>query len=126
MSPCSLARSGNRELTERLACFHATPTRVREVSIKPGTRRGVLRGLTNTVGVIASDGIVRAARFAALSAVPILFLLQLAMIVNFSVLFDTFTARTLLVPAFADDIDHKAWWPSKLGANPHNASSAVS
>src|SRR5690606_151395 len=71
-------------------------TRVREESLKHGTRTGVLRGLTVTGGVITSAGIVLAATFAALSVIPILFLVQLAFIVAFGVLLDTFIVRSLL------------------------------
>src|SRR5690606_38445268 len=89
-------------------------TRVREESLKHGTRQGVLRGLTITGGVITSAGLVLAATFAALSVIPILFLLQLAFIVAFGVLLDTFVVRTLLVPALVYDIGARVWWPSKL------------
>ena len=89
-------------------------TRVREESLKHGTRTGVLRGLTVTGGVITSAGIVLAATFAALSVIPILFLVQLAFIVAFGVLLDTFIVRSLLVPALVHDIGPKVWWPSKL------------
>lgn len=89
-------------------------TRVREESLKHGTREGVLRGLTITGGVITSAGLVLAATFAALAVIPILFLAQLAFIVAFGVLLDTFVVRTLLVPALAYDIGEKIWWPSKL------------
>lgn len=89
-------------------------TRVREESLGHGTRRGVLRGLTITGGVITSAGIVLAATFAALSVIPILFLVQLAFIVAFGVLLDTFVVRTLLVPALAYDLGPRIWWPSKL------------
>ncbi|MFP3434392.1 MMPL family transporter, partial [Paraburkholderia sp. SIMBA_061] len=57
---------------------------------------------------------VLAATFAALSVIPILFLVQLAFIVAFGVLLDTFIVRSLLVPALAYDIGKKIWWPSKL------------
>lgn len=89
-------------------------TRVREESITHGTRQGVLRGLSVTGGVITSAGLVLAATFAALSVIPILFLLQLAFIVAFGVLLDTFIVRSLLVPALAYDIGRTIWWPSKL------------
>lgn len=89
-------------------------TRVREESRKVGTRRGVLRGLTVTGGVITSAGLVLAATFAALSVIPILFLVQLAFIVAFGVLLDTFVVRSLLVPALAYDLGRVIWWPSKL------------
>lgn len=89
-------------------------TRVREESLKHGTRQGVLRGLTVTGGVITSAGVVLAATFAALSVIPILFLVQLAFIVAFGVLLDTFIVRSLLVPALTYDIGRAVWWPSKL------------
>ena len=89
-------------------------TRVREESLKHGTREGILRGLAITGGVITSAGVVLAATFAALAVIPILFLAQLAFIVAFGVLLDTFVVRTLLVPALSYDIGRKIWWPSKL------------
>ena len=89
-------------------------TRVREESIAHGTREGVLRGLSITGGVITSAGLVLAATFAALSVIPILFLVQLAFIVAFGVLLDTFVVRSLLVPALAYDLGRRIWWPSKL------------
>lgn len=93
-------------------------TRVREESLKHGTREGVLRGLTLTGGVITSAGVVLAATFAALSVIPILFLVQLAFIVAFGVLLDTFVVRTMLVPALSYDIGRAVWWPSKLSRAP--------
>ncbi|QTX05214.1 MMPL family transporter [Agromyces archimandritae] len=89
-------------------------TRVREESALHGTRRGILRGLTLTGGVITSAGLVLAATFAALGVLPVLFLAQISFIVAFGVLLDTFLVRTLLVPALATDIGRKVWWPSKL------------
>ncbi len=89
-------------------------TRVREESIKSGTQRGVIKGLVVTGGVITSAGIVLAATFAALGVIPILFLFQIAFIVAFGVLLDTFVVRSLLVPALIRDIGSFVWWPSKL------------
>ncbi|MEV8337080.1 MMPL family transporter [Leucobacter sp. NPDC077196] len=89
-------------------------TRVREESRRHGTREGILRGLTITGGVITSAGLVLAATFAALSVIPILFLVQIAFIVAFGVLLDTFIVRSLLVPALSTDIGKAIWWPSKL------------
>ncbi|MFI8523839.1 MMPL family transporter [Promicromonospora sukumoe] len=90
-------------------------TRVREESLVHGTREGVLRGLRLTGGIITSAGLVLAATFTALAVIPVLFLAQLAFIVAFGVLLDTFAVRSLLVPALAYDIGRKVWWPSKLG-----------
>jgi RND superfamily putative drug exporter len=89
-------------------------TRVREESLKHGTREGVLRGLTVTGGVITSAGIVLAATFAALGVIPILFLAQIAFIVAFGVLLDTLIVRSLLVPAAIYDLGARSWWPSRL------------
>ncbi|MDQ0754972.1 MMPL family transporter [Arthrobacter sp. B3I4] len=90
-------------------------SRVREESLKHGTRAGILRGLAVTGGVITSAGVVLAATFAALGVIPIMFLVQLAFIVAFGVLLDTVLVRSLLVPALAYDIGPRIWWPSKLG-----------
>lgn len=89
-------------------------TRVREESLKIGTRPGILKGLTVTGGVITSAGVVLAATFAALGVIPLLFLVQLAFIVAVGVIIDTVLVRTLLVPALAYDIGPAIWWPSKL------------
>jgi RND superfamily putative drug exporter len=89
-------------------------SRVREESLRHGTRSGIRRGLVSTGGVITSAGLVLAATFAALGVIPILFLAQLAFIVAFGVLLDTFIVRSLLVPALAYDIGRAIWWPSKL------------
>lgn len=88
-------------------------TRVREESLKIGTKKGVILGLVVTGGVITSAGIVLAATFAALAVIPILFLVQLAFIVAIGVLLDTTIVRSLLVPAIIHDIGKHAWWPAK-------------
>src|SRR5699024_6261504 len=89
-------------------------TRVREEALKHGTRDGIIRGLSVTGGVITSAGLVLAATFAALSVIPILFLVQIAFIVAFGVLLDTFLVRAFLVPALMYDLGPVVWWPSKL------------
>ncbi|APX02310.1 MMPL family transporter [Arthrobacter sp. QXT-31] len=89
-------------------------SRVREESLKHGTRPGILRGLGVTGGVITSAGVVLAATFAALGVIPIMFLVQLAFIVAFGVLLDTVLVRSLLVPALAYDLGPRIWWPGKL------------
>lgn len=89
-------------------------SRVREESLKHGTREGVLRGLTATGGVITSAGVVLAATFAALGVIPLAFLVQIAFIVAVGVLLDTIVVRSLLVPALVLDIGPKAWWPGVL------------
>ncbi|MFD9739006.1 MMPL family transporter [Umezawaea sp. NPDC059074] len=89
-------------------------TRVREESLRHGTREGTLIGLSVTGGVITSAGVVLAATFAALAVLPILFLAQIAFLVAFGVLLDTLVVRSLLVPALTVDIGRAVWWPSAL------------
>lgn len=99
-------------------------SRVREESLAHGTRPGILRGLVATGGVITSAGLVLAATFAALGVIPILFLAQIAFIVAFGVLLDTFVVRSLLVPALSYDIGRAIWWPSKLSRRDEPAGEA--
>ena len=89
-------------------------TRVREESIREGTRPGILKGLAVTGGVITSAGVVLAATFAALGVLPILFLAQIAFIVAFGVLLDTTVVRSLFVPSVSYLLGAKIWSPSKL------------
>lgn len=97
-------------------------TRAREESYRHGTRKGVLRALAVTGGVITSAGIVLAATFGALTVIPLVFLAQIAFIVAFGVLLDTLVVRSLLVPAISVDLGRWTWWPSRLwrqeGAEP--------
>jgi len=89
-------------------------TRTREETIRLGTRRGILKSLAVTGGVITSAGIVLAATFGALFVLPILFLAQIAFLVSVGVLIDALIVRSLLVPALVYDIGPKVWWPSRL------------
>lgn len=96
-------------------------SRVREESLVHGTRKGVLRGLVATGGVITSAGVVLAATFAALGVIPLAFMLQIAFIVAFGVLLDTLIVRSLLVPALVRDIGPASWWPGKLSRTSEEA-----
>ncbi|MFB7670468.1 MMPL family transporter [Kitasatospora purpeofusca] len=98
-------------------------TRVREESLRVGTREGVLRGLTATGGVITSAGVVLAATFAALGVIPLAFLAQIAFIVAFGVLLDTLLVRSLLVPALVRDLGDRVWWPAGAGRGALRAAS---
>jgi RND superfamily putative drug exporter len=89
-------------------------TRVREESLRLGTRAGMTKALTVTGGVITSAGIVLAATFAVLGILPLVFLAQLGFAVAFGVLLDTMIVRSILVPALVHEIGPKVWWPSKL------------
>jgi len=88
--------------------------RVREETIRHGTREGMLRGLAVTGAVITSAGIVLAGTFSALAVLPLVFLTEIGFIVAFGVLLDTFIVRSILVPALTFLLDRRIWWPSKL------------
>lgn len=89
-------------------------SRVREESVRHGTRAGVLRGLTATGGVITSAGVVLAAVFAALGVLPLVQFVQIAVVVALGVLLDTLIVRSLLVPALTLELGRRTWWPSSL------------
>ena len=93
-------------------------TRAREESQLHGARAGVLRALAVTGGVITSAGLVLAATFGALSVLPLLFLAQMAFLVGFGVLLDTFVVRSLVVPAAVHLLGDRVWWPSRLARGP--------
>ena len=100
-------------------------TRAREESMKHGTRIGIERALSVTGGVITSAGVILAATFAALGVIPLLFLAQLAFIVAFGVLIDTFVVRSILVPALVTEIGDRTWWPSALARGPIEGKSSA-
>src|SRR6266540_67902 len=89
-------------------------TRVREESLRLGTRRGALAGLAVTGGVITSAGLVLAATFSVLATLPLVFITELGFAVALGVLIDTFIVRSVLVTALTLDIGRWMWWPSKL------------
>jgi putative drug exporter of the RND superfamily len=93
-------------------------TRVREESLKLGTRPGLLRGLAVTGGVITSAGVVLAATFLVLGVLPLVVLQQIGFAVAAGVLLDTLIVRSLLVPALSYEIGGRIWWPSKLMRQP--------
>ncbi|MCY0925827.1 MMPL family transporter [Streptomyces sp. H27-H1] len=89
-------------------------TRVREVAMEHGTRRGALLGLSTTGGVITSAGLVLAGTFAAMASLPLVFAAELGFTVAFGVLLDTMIVRSVLVTALTLDVGRWMWWPSKL------------
>jgi RND superfamily putative drug exporter len=92
-------------------------TRVREESIRSGTRRGALTGLAATGGVITSAGLVLAGTFAMLGTLPLVQFTEIGFAVALGVLLDTIVVRSVLVTALTLDIGRHIWWPSAL-ANP--------
>ena len=90
-------------------------TRVREESLTYGTRQGVVRGFVgygrgHHLGGDRARRDLRSARGDP-DHVP---RSQLAFIVTFGVLLDTFVVRSLLVPALELDLGKLIWWPSAL------------
>jgi RND superfamily putative drug exporter len=100
-------------------------TRVREESLRHGTRRGALIGLAATGGVITSAGFVLAGTFAALATLPIVFLAELGFTVAIGVLLDTIVVRSVLVTALNLDIGRHIWWPSALSRREDRAEQPV-
>jgi RND superfamily putative drug exporter len=95
-------------------------TRVREESIRSGTRRGALTGLAATGGVITSAGLVLAGTFAMLGTLPLVEFTEIGVAVALGVLLDTIVVRSVLVTALTMDIGRRIWWPSAL-ANPEGS-----
>ncbi|KHL15711.1 RND superfamily putative drug exporter [Mumia flava] len=90
-------------------------TRVREESLRFGTRRGALIGLTATGGVITSAGLVLAGTFLALGTLPLVAFAEIGFAVALGVLLDTLVVRSVLVTALNLDVGRHMWWPSALG-----------
>ena len=92
--------------------------RVREETLRHGTREGMLRGLAVTGAVITSAGIVLAGVFSVLGVLPLVFLTEIGFVVAFGVLLDTFLVRSVLVPALTFEIGPRIWLPSRLAKSP--------
>ncbi len=93
-------------------------TRAREEAALYGPRRGMLRGLAATGGVITSAGILLAAVFAVLGVLPLVVLAQIGAIICIGVLLDTLVVRTVLVPALGVLLGAGFWWPRRVARGP--------
>ncbi|GAA1390751.1 MMPL family transporter [Luteococcus peritonei] len=89
-------------------------TRAKEEAVVHGTRRGILRALTATGGVITSAGILLASVFAVLGVLPLVVLAQVGVVIFIGVLLDTLVVRTVLVPALAILLGERFWWPRRV------------
>ncbi|WP_409239853.1 MMPL family transporter [Streptomyces sp. PA5.6] len=85
--------------------------RVREEVKLRGHREGTLTGLTVTGGVITSAGVVLAATFCVLAAIPTVASLQQGLLIAIGILLDTFLVRSLLIPALSLSIGPRIWRP---------------
>ena len=73
----------------------------------------MITGLETTGSVITSAGLILAATFLALAALPLESLFQLGFTVAFGLLVDTFVVRSILVPSAAFLLGERNWWPSR-------------
>ena len=87
--------------------------RIREESARLGLRRGTLRGLAVTGGVITAAGIVMAACIGDLTLLPSVTTTEVATAIVVGILLDTLLVRTVLVPASLLTVGERAWWPSR-------------
>ncbi len=101
-------------------------TRGREEAKRAGTRRGTLKGLAVTGGVITSAGVVLAATFSALGVLPLVPFAELGFAVAFGVLLDTLIVRSLLVPALVHELNDRVWWPFGLRRTPDTEAAGLS
>ena len=89
-------------------------TRIQEEARQLGTRQGAKIGLTATGGVITSAGLVLAGTFAVMTAIPMVFLVEIGFLVAVGVIIDTFIVRSILVTALTLDLDRHIWWPNPM------------
>ncbi len=88
-------------------------SRIRDESRRRETREAVTEALARTGGVITSAGLVLAATFLTLTALPMEALFQVGFVVALGLLVDTFLVRALLVPAIAVLLGERNWWPGR-------------
>jgi RND superfamily putative drug exporter len=79
------------------------------------TKAAVIAALERTGGVITSAGLVLAATFSVLMALPLESLFQVGFVVALGLLADTFLVRALLVPSLAVLLGERNWWPRSPG-----------
>jgi RND superfamily putative drug exporter len=85
--------------------------RIREERAHHPTKEAVTIALERTGGVITSAGLVLAATFSVLMAVPLEALFQIGFVVALGLLADTFLVRALLGPSLAVLLGERNWWP---------------
>jgi RND superfamily putative drug exporter len=96
-------------------------TRAKEETGRAGHPAGGIAALVLTGGVITSAGLVLAATFSVLAVLPVVFTVQLGLLVSVGVLLDTFIVRALLVSSLTLDIGARIWWPGRLSRLHHQA-----
>nr|AEM44256.1 MMPL domain-containing protein [uncultured bacterium] len=92
--------------------------RAREETAALGHAKAVERALATTGTVIISAGLVLAGTFSVLSVMPIVFMVQIGVLVAIGVLLDAFVAASLLVPSLVTATGRRTWWPGRLAREP--------
>lgn len=96
-------------------------TRAKEETARAGHPVCAIAALVLTGGVTISAGLVLAATFSVLTVLPVVFTVQLGLLVAVGVLLDTFLVRTLLVSSLTLDIGPRIWWPSRPSRSHYQA-----
>eukprot|EP01129_Flabellula_baltica_P005542 TRINITY_DN2016_c0_g1_i1.p1 TRINITY_DN2016_c0_g1~~TRINITY_DN2016_c0_g1_i1.p1 ORF type:complete len:825 (+),score=136.61 TRINITY_DN2016_c0_g1_i1:23-2497(+) len=78
------------------------------------TRDSILQGLYKTGGIITAAGVIMAVAFSGLIASNMNAINELGFYLVFSVLFDTFIVRSLLVPALMGILGEINWFPGYI------------
>jgi putative drug exporter of the RND superfamily len=89
-------------------------SRLRDESPR-GIRRGVIRTVSSTGGVITAAGLIFAAAMYGLLFASIGAVVQGGFVIGTGILIDTFVVRTVTVPAIATLFGQASWWPMRPG-----------
>lgn len=87
-------------------------SRLRDESPR-GIRRGVIRTVSSTGGVITAAGLIFAAAMYGLLFASIGAVVQGGFVIGTGILIDTFVVRTITVPAIATLFGQASWWPKR-------------
>lgn len=82
-----------------------------------GTVAAVREAVARTGGVITSAGLVLAATFSTLMALPMEAMFQVGFVIAAGLLADTFLVRALLLPSLVVLLGERGWWPSRHPAS---------
>ncbi|WP_330343270.1 MMPL family transporter [Streptomyces sp. NBC_00557] len=101
--------------------------RVQEERARLGTEAGVHRAVAVTAPALTGAALVVAATFSALALVPLVGVVEVAVVVALGVLLDAFVVRPVLLPALLLDLGDRMGWPRALpaGLSPGTASESA-
>lgn len=99
---------------------HSDPvSRAKEETLRTGADREHRRSRPDR-RCFTSAGLVLAAVFSVLTVLPVVFTVQLGLLVAVGVLLDAFIVRALLVQSLTLDIGPRVWWPGRLSRLDHH------